>query len=293
VSDPRPDTARGTATETDREVADRIRTPLLQLITQQSLDEDYRHVADRAREQPADTRPRRVRLTGVAVVAFGVLVAVAAVQTSRDAPVREASQEELISRVDDQRAALATLQNRIAALRTDNSNADTQLGDLADVLGSTTRQVQSLGARTGFAATSGPGIVVTVDDGPDGTDASEVRDSDLANLFNGLWQAGATGIAVNGHRVTALGAPRNSGSVIRLNGVSLSSPYVVTALGDSHTLWADFVATSSGARFEDVTRTYGMPTDEHNGSDLDLPAAAPSMLELKYATRLDGQEEDK
>lgn len=293
MPDARPDTARGTATATDREVAERIRTPLLQLITQQSLDEDYRHVADRAGERPPEQRPRRMRLTGVAVVAFGVLVAVAAVQTSREAPVREASQEELISRVDDQRAALAALQDRIATLRTENSKAEAQLSDLGDILSATTRQAQTLGVRTGFAATSGPGIVVTVSDGPAGTQASEVHDSDLADLINGLWQVGATGISINGHRITALSAPRNSGTVIRVDGASLSPPYVVTALGDNRTLWADFVNTGSGARFEDVTHTYAMPTDVHNGSDLDLPAAPPSMLELKYATRTDDQKEDK
>ena len=42
---------------------DRFNTPLLTLITQQSLDEDYQHVADRkATSGSADTRSRPLRL---------------------------------------------------------------------------------------------------------------------------------------------------------------------------------------------------------------------------------------
>jgi uncharacterized protein YlxW (UPF0749 family) len=273
-----------------RDVNDRVRTPLLQLITQQSLDEDYQHVASRG---PRTTQPKRsLRLTGVAVVAFGVLVAVAAVQTSRTAPVREASKEELITRVSDQRDQLAALQKQIADLRAGNGQLETTLGNLGGALAATSRQAQTLGTRTGFVADTGEGVVVTVDDGPSGTQESEVHDSDLAALINGLWEAGATAISVNGQRITPLSAPRNSGTVIRLNGVSLSSPYTVVALGDTRTLSANFEKTSSGARFGDVTRTFGMPTTMHNGSDLGVPAAPPAMLSLKYATRLHDVKED-
>ncbi len=64
---------------------DRANTPLLTLITQQSLDEDYQHVAERrAAENGGAPPPRRrpTRTAGIVVAVFGLLVTVAAVQTS-------------------------------------------------------------------------------------------------------------------------------------------------------------------------------------------------------------------
>ncbi len=64
--------------------------PLLTLITQQSLDEDYLHVAERrGRGQlpSSGSRSRPHRTAAVVVAVFGVLVTTAAVQTAQDADV--------------------------------------------------------------------------------------------------------------------------------------------------------------------------------------------------------------
>lgn len=266
-------------------VPDRVRTPLLQLITQESLDLDYQHVAERRRvPQRAEPRPRsRTVATGVVVVVFGLLLALAAVQTSRTAPAAQTSKDDLIARVTASRQALATLQARTEALKRDITTAQHQYGSLGSSLTSVDATLNNLLERTGFAAANGGGIVVTVNDNPNGVPDDEVQDSDLSNLANGLWQAGATAIAVNGHRLTTLSALRNSGSVIRVNGTSLSPPYQVVALGDPRTLAARFAQTSSGSRFYDVTSALGMPTSVDNGTNLTVPAAPASMIQLKYA----------
>jgi uncharacterized protein YlxW (UPF0749 family) len=90
-------------------------------------------------------------------------------------------------------------------------------------------------------------------------------------------------VAVNGERVTALSALRNSGQAIRINDVSLSPPYVVEAVGDPRTLPARFANTTSGVRFRDVTSLYGMPFSMDIVKSLTLPAAPARMQTLRYA----------
>lgn len=267
-------------------VPDRVRTPLLQLITQESLDLDYQHVAERRGRQkqaPEVSDRSRAVVTGLVVAVFGVLLAVAAVQTSRSAPAQQTSKDDLIARVTASRKSVAALQDRIQTLKRDITTTQHEYNGLGSTLSSADTTLNNQLQHTGFAAASGGGIVVTVDDNPNGVPDDEVQDSDLSNLANGLWAAGATAIAVNGHRLTALSALRNSGSVIRVDGVSLSPPYQVVALGDPKNLAARFAQTSSGARFYDVTNALGMPTSVQNGTNLSVPAAPASMMQLRYA----------
>ena len=55
-------------------------------------------------------------------------------------------------------------------------------------------------------AVHGPGLRITVSDNPDGSSDGRVRATDLRLLVNGLWQAGAEAIAINGRRLTGISA---------------------------------------------------------------------------------------
>lgn len=273
----------------------RVRTPLLELITQESLDQDYRHVANRrhAGGRPVTRSSRgRTRLTAVAVILFGLLVSIAAVQTSRTAPIRSASNAQLIARIHERRAAVATLQETIARLRRENTTDDAAYGALGTAVSRATATQQALLGASGWSDQHGPGIQVRLDDAPGGGSSGRVRASDLAGLVNGLWEAGATAIAINGERVTALSSLSNTASVVRINDVSLSPPYTVVALGDTKTLQSRFVTTTSGIRLLNLASQFGMPLSRHNGSDLRVPAAPMSMLTLRYAT-VGPQQRDK
>jgi uncharacterized protein YlxW (UPF0749 family) len=263
----------------------RVTTPLLTLITQQSLDEDYQHVAEQrqAGVRPAAERAGRGPRTVVVVLLFGALVAVAAVQTARNAHVTSAGREQLISRIDARRSTLADVQDQISRVQADNNTAQNAYdagGRRLDALDRTRSAEQ---AETGFAALSGPGIRIVVDDAPGGGEQGRVQDEDLALLVNGLWQAGATGVSVNGQRITALSALRNSGEVIRINGVSLSPPYTLLAVGDKRTLQADLAESSSGAQFAALTDQLGMRYSMDNRDRIDLPAAPEGMMTLHRA----------
>jgi len=261
--------------------------PLLDLITRQSMDEDYQHVAE-LHEQRGDLRPagRRARsvTTIAAVLAFGVLVAVAAVQTSRNSSIDSASREQLIQRINTRHDAVADLQRRISALRTTTTRQEATYGDLGRLLTTVSATRRTLAAATGWGEVSGDGVRAVLNDAPNTGSNGEVRDSDLAGLVNGLWQAGATAISINGQRFTVLSALRNSGSVVRINDVSLSPPYTVLALGDTKTLQAKFAQTTSGIRLQSITRQLGMPFSMEHVPSLTLPAAPSWMLALRHAS---------
>jgi uncharacterized protein YlxW (UPF0749 family) len=262
-----------------------VTTPLLTLITQQSLDEDYQHVAEqrRAGARPAPERTGRSMRTVVVVLTFGALIAVAAVQTAKSADVTSAGRQQLISRIEARRAALADIRDETGRLRTANAVRDSRNDELGARLSRLTDTLRALQTQTGFAALAGPGVKVVVDDAPGGREDGIVRDSDLALLVNGLWEAGATGVAVNGQRVTSLSALRNTAESIRINGVSLSPPYTVLATGDKRTLQADLAETASWAEFQGITQPLGMPVTMQNRDEVRLPAAPAGMMTLHHA----------
>lgn len=272
MAEPAPSTTRARA---------RATTPLLTLITQQSLDEDYQAAADRQRAPGAPPSRRRRHLVAAAVVAvFGVLVAVAAVQTSEQEGVASAGRTTLISQIESGQEELARLQERIVALREQTLLLQDRQAKVSSSLAAAQSRLQLLQTVTGFGPVQGPGVKVVVDDAPDGT---LVTDRDLRPLVDGLWGAGAEAISVDGQRLTARSAIRNSGDAIRVNGRSLSPPYVVLAIGNPRTLQADLMDTTSGLVFRATAEHYGFPWSMDNVDQLQLPAAPARVMRLRKA----------
>lgn len=262
-----------------------VTLPLLERITAQSLDEDYRIVAAQRRDGTGPTRnPRRSWLIAAAVIAvFGMMVSTAAVQTSRNAEVDDASRATLVERIGDQREQVAEQQERIARLREANVDEDRRASRLVDSVQAEQGRLQRLQVHTGFVTVRGGGVRVTVDDA-DGDDPNGiVKDYDLALLANALWSAGAEAVAINGQRLTPMSAIRTSGPAIEVNGVGVAPPYTVQAIGDPGRLEANFYDTSSGLAFADLARTYGMSFTMENAEELTLPSGPARLRRLRSA----------
>lgn len=98
----------------------------------------------------------------------------------------------------------------------------------------------SIMALAGYKPLSGAGLRVTLSDGD--TTAFDpktapfikgiVHDFDILNLVNELRGAGATGIAVNGVRLTNQSAIRAIGPTITIERHELKAPFVVEAIGN-------------------------------------------------------------
>src|SRR6188508_3129537 len=108
-----------TTTRDPEPLPDRVTMPLLDLVTREAVDEDYVHAAQRRAAVGAPPPAQRTRLRGAAVAAalFGLLIALAAVQTARNADVREASRDVLINRIDERQQELSASRDRIESLR--------------------------------------------------------------------------------------------------------------------------------------------------------------------------------
>lgn len=262
---------------------ERARTPLLALITRESLDQDYDVVA-RRRAATAVPSTRAGRPAVVAVVAlFGLMVTLAAIQTSRAAEETDANRESLIERIEVRRADVRDVQARLADLQEANAEAEAELLDVGDDLNRAEADLLEIAAAAGFASVHGPGIRIVVDNGEFTEGNSMIRDSDLAMLVNGLWESGAEAIVINDHRFTPVTAPRNSGTPIEVNSQGIAPPYVVEAIGDPSSLAADLTDTASSLRFSQYAAEYGWEVEIDTLDDLRLPAAPSYLRDLRSA----------
>lgn len=251
-----------------------VTTPLLDRITQGSLDEDYLLVARRRAEgQPLAPAGRPHLVAAAVIAAFGILVTIAAVQTSRNADVTDASRATLIARVEAERASAAEEQERIGELQDQNIRLEAALEDVTTELQEAVGRMRRLEVRTGFVGVRGPGVRVVVDDAPNGDPNQMVRDEDLALLVAGLWRAGAEAIAINNQRLTVLSAIRNTGPAVHVNTRPVNPPYVVSAIGDPRTLQADLLESTYGQRFFDLADDLGFEYAMQNEENLTLPGA--------------------
>lgn len=101
----------------------------------------------------------------------------------------------------------------------------------------------------GALAVKGSGIVVTLADpvasgtangnGPRENNANHIRvvtDSDLQNIVNLLWKAGAEAISVNGYRLGVSTSVRTAGQTILIGVNQVASPYKIEAIGNQKNL---------------------------------------------------------
>lgn len=265
---------------------DRTRTPLLTLITLEALDRDYQAAASRRGAEAREGTGSRVAVVLV-MAAFAMLVTVAAVQTSQNADVDDASRASLISRIESRRAVVGDLQADIADRRAANTAAEATVRSLGSRYSDTQADATAVGALTGFEPVTGDGVRATLDNPPlNGEDDPVVRDTDLALLANAFWAAGAEAISINGQRLSAMTGIRNSGEPVEINGIGIAPPYTIKVIGDQRTLLANFVDTSSGLQFLALKDRYGFPYEAGNEDDLRLPAAPAAVRQLRSATVL-------
>ncbi len=268
----------------DREpLPEHVTLPLLTVLTQTSLDEDYQHAADQRGRRGGKPASRGV---GAIVIAlFGLLIVTAAVQTSRDAATTERGREELVSQINDRRAEVAARERTISSMRTENTQLSVAFDELAADERAASNRTDQLGAGTGFRPVRGEGIRVRVDDSPDGTDDGRVRDEDLAVLVDGLWSAGAEAIAINGQRLTNVSPIRNVGEAIHIKTVPLRAPYTVLAVGDRSTLQARFADSVSGIAWGSLVSSFGFEFSMSNAESLTLPGSPTPTLRSAEQTQ--------
>ncbi|PKH40449.1 Uncharacterized conserved protein YlxW, UPF0749 family [Nocardioides alpinus] len=258
-----------------RELPDHVTTPLLTLITARSMDEDYAHVAQK-RAAAGDTRAQTTHphwASLVAIATLGVLAAVVAVQTDRQAEVNELSRAALVEQINSRRDDLRGLQGEVATLASSNQALAANSTLVQERLDDIATRVRRAELNTGYAAVHGPGVRITVDNRPGVDVDSEIRDEDLAVLVDGLFEAGAEAVAINDQRINALGGIRNTNRAIHVNGRPVNPPYVVSAIGDNRTLQARLLQTTEGQEWFALVNGLDFDYSAEDVDDIRLPAA--------------------
>ncbi len=140
------------------------------------------------------------------------------------------------------------LQKEINKVRTklnDYIDASTNQDKLQKAL---LQELDDLRIRDGETIVEGPGIVITADDtnmlkpSMTNTDSNAlnallIHDIDLMMVVNELRAAGAEAIAINDQRVVGSTAIRCVGPVIRINDRTVSTPFIIQAIGKADTLY--------------------------------------------------------
>jgi uncharacterized protein YlxW (UPF0749 family) len=208
---------------------------------------------------------------------LGMAIAQTRIQATENSSTRDALVQRVVAadrRVQELEATVLTAQNDLlnaeaAAL------AGTSLGDQARL------RLERLRSATGQTEVFGDGVSVTVDDAPidpllgDETPPGQVIDRDLQMIVNGLWQAGATDIAINGRRLTPTSAIRAAGDAILVNYRPMSPPYVVSAIGpDADQLAGRFRENPAGLLLEELETQYGVIWELQTVGNISLPAAS-------------------
>ena len=258
--------------------------PLLALITQRSLDADYEYVAARKRAAGQDPSVRQVprRTAAMVLLAFGLLVTVAAVQTSRNASVDAASRSSLIDQINLRRQAVADQQRQVSRQQADQLALQRSLTRVNTEAQATQARLSRVRAGTGFGAVKGSGVEATVASAPGSDNNQLVRDSDLTLLTDALWAAGAEAISIDGQRLGPTSAIRFAGEAVLVDFNPVTNPYEVRVIGDPDALSRGFLANPQVTALAGFFESYGMRFDFAKEKDLSLPAA--SLPELRSAT---------
>ncbi len=262
---------------------------LLESLIADALDPGYAAAAER-RAQRADvppTTPRRTARLGslVSVVIVALVLTVAVEQVRASAPTVSKRRNALVDRVNAAGKSVSGLELQV---RTTTADVDrlrrAALGTTASA--GPGADLDRLSQLAGLTAVVGPGLVVTVDDAPtpstdagdsDPDDLGQVLDVDLQEVVNGLWEAGAQAISINGHRITSLSAIRGAGSAVLVDYRPLARPYVVMSIGPTAMEHA-FKSGQAGEDLADLHSGYGIRFDVEQHDDVRVPAATSVTL---------------
>ncbi|WP_330334924.1 DUF881 domain-containing protein [Streptomyces sp. NBC_00536] len=270
---------------------------LLTHVMDHSLDEGYAEAAARRETEGTSGLPRTLKAKlalAAGLVLAAMVVTLGAAQARIAAPVLAKEREELISRVQRADDHAGGLEKDIERLRADV--AGRQRAALKQHGGD---QGELLALLSGATEVRGPGIKLTVDDakgastgngnGPRESagfsDTGRLRDRDMQRIVNGLWQAGAEAVSINGQRLTALSAIRAAGDAILVDNKPLVPPYEVLAVGDKKRLNTEFQDSVDGQYLHVLQQSYGIRYTLSAENEVRLPAA--SSLTVRTATAAD------
>lgn len=230
----------------------------------------------------------------VVAVLIGALLAISALALRVPEPSATSVKTYLVSRIEAVRADAEAQTRLIDTVRREVDNAQAAaLSRQSETL--LAAELSRLELAAGTVPVTGPGLVLTVDDAAAGVglknpnvdplaattpDQGKVIARDLQIIVNGLWQAGAEAISVNGHRLTSRAAIRFAGAAILVDYRPLTRPYLITAIGDPGSLNADFAAGDGGSYLKSLEANYKIRGDIKERDSVVVPGEPALSLRM-------------
>lgn len=146
---------------------------------------------------------------------------------------------------------------------------------------------------SGALALKGPGIKIKMYDNPTEEIVGDINDYvihdiDVLNIFNDLRVAGAEAISINGERVITYSSLKCGGPIIRINGVSVGTPFIIRAIGEPTTLMA--AVNAPGTYGEALKNIFGIGFEPETKDEVHISAYSGD-FEFKYANPIREGEE--
>lgn len=187
------------------------------------------------------------------------------------------------------------LTERLQELESENASLQDELKDIRESAGAEQgrRVSQDIELLSGSTALEGPGIIVTIDDSTQksnaGADANLylVHDEDLLKVINELRAAGAEAISLNGQRLTANSEIRCAGPTVSVNNVRSAPPFEIRAIGNAKDLEN---AINMRGGVADTLKVWGITLKVETPEKVWIPAYK-NAISYKYAIKSEKQEE--
>ncbi|MCL2788983.1 MAG: DUF881 domain-containing protein [Micrococcales bacterium] len=249
---------------------------LLNEVMNRPLDAGYAEAAARRAAGERPSRPLTVAVAALAAAVLGLGAGTAVAALRAPAPEKARARASLEEKVAARGQTVADLAAVGRALTMEVAAAEAQALDSTDP--AIARLSAGLAVTSGAVALRGPGLVIElIEDSAAvsrGVVEAQITSSDLQCVVNGLWEAGAEAISVNGIRLTATSPISSGGGALLVDLVPVGSPLTVTALGDGQVMEIRFARTSGAARLQLLRSDFGAKVSIGPSSDLRVPAAA-------------------
>ena len=172
--------------------------------------------------------------------------------------------------------------SEIARLQRTRDDLRSSTGAREAALAQSQQQADTLSILAGLVPVTGPGIRVTVTEQSGSVDVQSMVDT-----IQELRTAGAESIQVNGKvRVVADTAVEDAAGGLLIGGQLVSSPYVIDAIGDTHTLATSGIDFPSGPR--DLFKDDGASVSVDELASLDIESVVKTP-KPDYASPAPGQ----
>ena len=227
-------------------------------------------------------------LVALTALTFGYLITA---QLRAELPVpgnRLARTEALVRTVQDLESTNAGYRSQISSLRGQIDTLEAQAAQRSDTTQRLRDEVAGLEAHAGLSPLHGPGVTVTLANGVPGPDVGGktgylVNFQDIQDVVNLLFQGGAEGVAVNGHRISPLSSFSGpAGTVVIDQGNPLNAPFQVVAVGNRNQMEHLMGDASKLGGLRNRQRALGLALSFQGSPDLTL-APYDSALETRFA----------